>query len=595
LGKFEEALELSRKAVEMMSNAPLPVYVLCFALVAGGHLDEAREIVKNMEETARETYVGTYFLAMTNLAIGETDKTFYYLQKAIDEKNHWLLWLGTEPKLDSIRGEARFDRLYERDRGLLTLKPKRAETKAETKKTVAVLPFKLIGAADADDEFLSVGLADALIMRFSNIRKFIVRPTSVVLSFGNAKIDPFEAGRQLDAEYVVDGTIRRVGDRIRVTAQLLNVRESATAWSFPFDEKYTDVLALEDSISEKVAKSILPQFSDEDEKIIRKRGTNDPHAFEAFMKGRFHWNSMTAEGFAKAIQFYEKAVALDPHYALAYVSIAEYYIHLGIQCLMPFAEGTERAKEAAEKAVRSDPTLADAYAALGFTKMNADYDWQGGFKNYERAVQINPNSVLAHFWLETYYIQNCRYEEALAELEKALAIEPKLLVLWHNLAWVYFNCRRFEDSIKIHQQIIETNAAYPFANLSYSWVLCRAGRFDEAIEQARRGFELAPENPMYRCGLASAFAAAGKNAEAEEILSDLAQISNEKYVSPYMLATVYISLGDKDKALELLKNAAEIRDTWIVWLAVNPQFDALRDDARYEEILRLIKHPLAKN
>ncbi len=303
---------------------------------------------------------------------------------------------------------------------------------------------------------------------------------------------------------------------------------------------------------------------------------------------------MTEEGFAKAIKFYEEAVALDPDYALAYVSIAEYYIHLGIQCLMPFAECSERAKEVAEKAVKSDPTLADAHVALGFALMNADYDWQAGLENYERAVQINPNSLLAHFWLETHYIQNRRFDEALAELEKCLAIEPKLLFLWHNLAWVYFNCRRFEDSIKIHQQIIETNTAYPFAILSYSWVLAQLGRFDEAIAQARRGFELAPENPMYRCGLANALAAAGKNAEAEEILSELVQISKEKYVSPYMLATVYVSLGKKDKALELLKNAAEIRDTWIVWLGVNPQFDSLREDERYEEILRFINYPLAK-
>ena len=243
-----------------MADAPLPIYILCFALVATEHLDEAREIVEKLEERAREKYVGSYFLAASNLAIGETDKTFYYLQKAIDEKSHWLLWLGTEPKLDSIRGDARFDKLYERDKGLLSLKPKPVETKAETKKTIAVLPFKSIGPVDADDEFLSIGLADALIMRFSNVQKFIVRPTSVVLPFGKGKIDPFAAGKQLDVEYILDGTIRRIGDRIRVTAQLLNVNESATAWSFPFDEKYTDVLALEDSISEKVAKSILPQF-----------------------------------------------------------------------------------------------------------------------------------------------------------------------------------------------------------------------------------------------------------------------------------------------------------------------------------------------
>jgi serine/threonine protein kinase/Tfp pilus assembly protein PilF len=593
-GQFEEALSMSRKAVGMMPTSPLPIYNLCFALVANGRLDEAREIVKNLEATAHENYVGIYFLAMCNLAIGETERTFYYLRKAIDEKNHWLLWLGTEPKLDAIRTDPRFDKLYERDKGLMSLKPKRAAEKAETKKSIAVLPFKLTGDTDAEDAFLSVGLTDALIMRFSNVQKFIVRPTSCVLQFGDGKTDPFTAGEQLNVEYILDGTIRRVGDRIRVTAQLLNVKDSATAWSFPFDEKYMDVLALEDSISEKVAKSILPQFSGEDAAILRRRGTNNPQAFEAFMKGRFYWNQMTAESFAKAIEFYEKAVELDEKYALAYVSIAEYYIHLGIQCLMPFAEASRRAKEAAEKAVKFDAGLADAHAALGFALMNADYEWQAGIEEIERALQINPNCVLAHFWRETYYLQLCRCAEALAEIQKALEIEPKLLVLWHVLAWVYFNCRRFEDSLKIHQQIVETNTAYPFANLSYSWVLCHVGKYDEAIDEAQKGFDLAPENPMYRSGLANAFAAAGKTAEAEEILGELAQISEEKYVSPYMLGVVYMSLGENDKALEFLKNAAEIRDTWILWIAVNPQFDALRDDARYQEILRMIRHPLAK-
>ncbi len=594
LGRFEESLEMCRIAVKLLPDFPLPIYNLCFALVAVGQLDEAREIVKKLEAVSKERYVGKYFLAASHLAIGETDAAFEYLEKAIDEKNHWLLWLGTEPKLDSIRGEARFDKLYERNPGLLSLKPKPAAEKTETKKTLAVLPFKFIGGAEPDDEYLGIGLADSLIMRFSNVQKFIVRPTSAVLAFGDAKIDPIAAGKQLDVEYVVDGTIRRVGDRIRVTAQLLNVSESATAWSFPFDEKYTDVFALEDSISKKAAKSILPQFSGEDARSLSKRGTNNLKAYEAFMKGRFYWNSMTETGFAKAIEFYEKAVALDPEYALAYTSIAEYYIHLGIQCIKPFAECSQRAKEAAEKAVKYDPSLAEAHAALGFALMNADYNWQAGLENFQRAVQINPNSVLAHFWLETYYIQNRRYDEALAELEKALAIEPKLLFLWHNLAWVYFNCRRFDDSIKIHQQIGETYSNYAFANLSYSWVLRHVGRFDEAIERAQKGIQLAPENPMYLTALAAALAAAGKSSEAAEVLEKITRLAKEKYVSPYILAIVQNCFGDRDKTFELLKTAAEIRDTWIVWIGVDPQFEALHADARYEEILRMINHPLAK-
>ncbi|HEY8563485.1 MAG TPA: protein kinase [Pyrinomonadaceae bacterium] len=594
LGRFEEGLAMCRKAVELMPGSPLPVYNLCFALVANGNLDEAREFVQKMEEKARENYVGTYFLAMSNLAVGNTDRTFYYLQKAIDEKNHWLLWLGSEPKLDSIRSDPRFEKLYERDRGLMSLKPKLRETKPEAKKSVAVLPFKLTGAAQPDDEFLSVGLTDALIMRISNFRKFHVRPTSVVLAFGDGKTDPFEVGKQLDVEYLLDGTIRRVGDRIRVTAQLLNVQDSSTAWSFPFDEKYTDVLALEDSISEKVAKSILPQFSGDEARILQKRGTNNAEAFEAFMKARFYWNRMTEESFARAIQYYEKAVALDPEYALAYASIAEYYIHIGIQCLRPFAECSLRAKEAAEKAVKYDPSLAEAHAALGFAAVNVNYDWEGSVKHYRDALAIDPDNVTAQFWLGIHYIQTRRYEDAIRQIEKAVEIEPRSVFGWHNLAWDYFNYKRFDDSLRLHQEIKETYPAYVYVSLSYSWALRHVGRFDAAIAEARRGVELVPENPMYLTVLAAALAAAGKTSEALAVLDEITEISRTKYVSPYMMAIVHACFGDRDKAFEALKTAAEIRDSWISWVAVDLQFESLRDDPRFDEILRMTNHPLSR-
>ena len=594
LGRFEEALEYCRKAAGMMPNAPLPLYNTCFALVANGQLDEAREIVRKLEATAEEHYVGVYFLAMSNLAVGNVDETFYYLQKAIDEKNHWLLWLGTEPKLDSIRSDPRFEKLYERDRGLLALKPKKAEAKAAVKKSIAVLPFKLTGALSADDEFLSIGLTDALIMRISNVRQFTVRPTSSVLAFGDGKTDPFTIGKQLDVEYLLDGTIRRVGDRIRVTAQLLNVKDASTAWSFPFDEKYTDVLALEDSISEKVAKSILPHFSGDAAQILKKRGTNNGQAFEAFMKARFNWNLMTEEGFARAIKYYEEAVALDPEYALAYASIAEYYIHIGIQCLEPFAECSLRAREAAEKAVKYDPTLSEAHAALGFAAVNVNYDWEGSVKHYRNALAINPDNVTAQFWLGVNYMQNRRYEDAIRQIEKAVETEPRSVFGWHNLAWDYFQYRRFDDSLKLHQQIKETYPAYVYISLSYSWVLRHLGKYDEAIAEARRGVARVPENPMYLTVLAAALAAAGKRSEAQTVLDEIIQISQEKYVSPYMMAIVYVSFGDRDKALEALKTAAEIHDSWISWVAVDLQFETLRDDPRFDEILRMINHPLAK-
>lgn len=594
MGRFEESLEMCRKAARMMNNSPLPLYNLCFALVACGQLDEAREIVRKLEETARDNYVGTYFLAMSNLAIGETERTFYYLQKAIDEKNHWLLWLGTEPKLDSIRADERFNKLYEQDQGLLSLKPRKAANNAEAKKRIAVLPFKLSGASQADDDFLSVGLTDALIMRFSNTRKFVVRPTSAVLAFGDGKIDPFAAGKELDVEYILDGTIRRVGDRLRVTAQLLNVGESSTAWSFPFDEKYTNVLALEDSISEKVAKSILPQFSGEDAQILSRRGTNDPQAFEAFMKARFYGNRMTAESFEKAVRFYEEAIALDPGYALAYAYLAEIYIFFGIQCLMPFAESSEKARAAAEKALAIDPHLIEAQVALGFAILNGEHDWETALDYFRGAVETNPDSPTGHFWMETYYLQTRRFDKALEEAKIVRELEPHSLLGWHLLAWIHFHSKEYEKSVAAHAQMLANPSLYAFGYFTYSWALRLNGDFAGAIEQANKAVAVAPANPMYQTALAAAYAAAGERAKAETELSEILRISAEKYVSPYLLATIYICLDDREKSFELLEQAVEIHDTWIHWIAVDPQFEVLRDDARYNEILRRINHPLAR-
>jgi tetratricopeptide (TPR) repeat protein len=374
----------------------------------------------------------------------------------------------------------------------------------------------------------------------------------------------------------------------------LNVKDSATAWSFPFDEKYTDVLALEDSISEKVAKSILPQFSGEDARILGKRGTNNPQAFEAFMKARFYWNQMTGESLVKATRFYEEAIALDPNYALAFALLAEIYIFFGIQCLMPFAECSVKAKAAAEKALAIDPHLAEAQVALGFAILNGEHDWEKGVAYFRRAVETNPDSPAGHFWMETYYLQMRQFDDALAEAKKVREIEPHAILGWHLLAWIYFHYKQYERSIAAHAQMLANPSPYSFGYMTYSWALRLNGDYAEAIAQAQKAIELTPTNPMYQTALAAAYAAAGKRAEAEKELDEILRISAEKYVSPYLLATIYMGLENRDKAFEQLKKATEIHDTWTHWIAVDPQFEALHDDPRYDEIMRLIKHPLAK-
>ena len=462
-------------------------------------------------------------------------------------------------------------------------------------KSLAVLPLKILNPlpnADTGEDFLSVGLADALISRLSGIKRLVVRPTGSVLRLNTD--DPFAAGRELGVDFIVDGNIWRAGSKIRVTAQLLNVRENSTNWSESFDEHFTDVLALEDLLSERVVKSLILKLTGEEEKQLNKRGTSNADAYEAFLRGRVNWNLQSEEGFARAIGFYNRAVELDPNYALAYAAIAEYYIFLGIHCVIPFEKGARAAKQAAEQAIRLDPMLAEGYASLGFAIVSFDLDWNKAAELFARAVEVNPNSISAHFWRAAISAQTKRFDEALRELKITNELDPDSFLNLHMTAWVYYHARRFDESIGIHRQTLEIEPNYAWGLQTYSWALRRGGEFKEAIIPAERAVQLTGENPFYLTSLAAAYADAGEATKAEEILAQLEEISKTKFVSEYMLALVYCALKDKDRAFENLEKSFAARDGWLNWLGVEPQFDVLRDDARYDDLMRRAGNPLAK-
>src|SRR5205085_4913564 len=219
-----------------------------------------------------------------------------------------------------------------------------------------------------------------------------------------------------------DGKIRRAGDTLRVTVQLLQVREGAIRWAGRFDEKLMDVLRLEDSISEQVAGALIPRLTGEEQEQLAKRGTEDARAFEAYLRGRYYWHSLSEEGFAKAMREYNRAIALDPNYALAYAGIADYYIFLGIFGVLPFAECAAAAYEAAEKAIALDDALAEAHSALAFATVCRDFDWPAAELHHRRAIELNPNNASAHTYYNFALLQTARFDEALAEVNRAMEL-----------------------------------------------------------------------------------------------------------------------------------------------------------------------------
>ncbi len=461
-------------------------------------------------------------------------------------------------------------------------------------KTIAVLPFKLIGAREADDtgdEYLGIGLADALITRLSGVRRFVVRPTSSVLRYGEGG-EPLRAGAELAVEYVVDGHIRRAGQVLRVTVQLSEVSEGATRWAGRFDQQFTDVLQLEDAISEQIAAALIPRLTGEEQQQIAKRGTDNAEAYDAYLRGRYHWHSLTEQGFAKAIEDYRRAIELDPGYALAHAGIAVYYLFLGIYGVMPFAESSAAAKEAALKAVELDPALAEAHAALGFAVQCRDFDWHVAEDHHRRAVELNPNNSTAHNWYSFLLLGQARFDEALAEARRALELDPVTPLVQQSLAWCHYHSGRFDEALSVYRRIIESEPRFPWGRVTYSWALICSGIYEEAVAQAEKALEIAGNSQLYTASLGIAYAAANRRADAQGVLERLREMAHTEYVSPYFLALIHCHLGDKEKALMLLEEALRIGDAWVIWLAVEPQFGPLRAEPRFQTLIERTGNPL---
>jgi eukaryotic-like serine/threonine-protein kinase len=469
--------------------------------------------------------------------------------------------------------------------------PRKAEnSEAPTaQKSIAVLPFKLLNASEGEDtgEFLGVGLADALITRLSNTRAFVVRPTSSVMKFTGEGLDPILAGQQLAVDYVLDGHILRAGERVRVSVQLIGTRQSAPLWAAQFDETYDDILALHDSLAEKVSKALVPQLTGEERRRLARRGTNSPEAYEAYLRGRLHWNSMAEDGFAKAILFFNEAATIDPSYAAPHAGIADYYNWLGVLGVLPSDECYGAAKEAATRAAALDPTLPEAYTALGFA-CHAQWDWDASERHLRRAVELNPNYAPAHQWFSFHLASLGRSDEAVREARRAQELDPNAAAFHQSAAFVLYQARRFEECLAENRLVYEADPDYPLGLFVESRALAALGRAGEAVGPARRASERSGDSPLYLSVLGYALALSGAAEEARDVLTRLGEMAKTRHVSPYHVALIHLALGDRDAAFARLEEAYEQREAWLVWIRTEATLDPVRQDPRFDSLLKRV-------
>ncbi|MFN6964828.1 MAG: TPR end-of-group domain-containing protein [Pyrinomonadaceae bacterium] len=585
-GDHEQAVAMLRRAAELWGQSGLPRHLLAHARAAQGDQASVRRILDKMLETAKTKHVKPYFIAMTYLAAGEYDEAFKWFERAVDDGNEWMIWFGVEPKLDPIRSDPRYVEILRRTNNPLADAASPRPDTGERERSIAVLPFRVLNTADSSDtaeEYLSLGLADAVTMRLSNVRRFVVRPTSSVAAFANESADPFEAGRKLGVEYVLDGLIRRFRGRIRVTAQLLNVTENATVWSASFADSFRDVLELEDSISEQVALQLIPKLSGDEQRRLTRRCTREPRAYEAYLQGRYFWNQFMPESFEKAREAFERAIAADPTYAMPYVGLADYYTWACIYGMVSPKVGFPRVLEFASKALELDPALAEAYAALGLYHSN-NQDWEKAEELYRRSLELNPNYGLAHEWLSAVLVGTGRFREGtreilLAERLDPLGLRPRVLT-----SWTIYQTRDFKTALEKAREIESRDPDFLQTHLQLANTLLETGEKEEALDHARKAVEAGPESPLPFYVLCCALAANGREDEALDVLRRWEDRAASDYVPPYFLAVASVAAGRVDEAFEYLGRAIDERSAWVLWLMTEPKLDPIRSDTRFDRL-----------
>lgn len=450
--------------------------------------------------------------------------------------------------------------------------------------SIAVLPFRLL-SNEASDEYLGSGMADALITKLSNIRQITVRPTSAVIKYsGRNNADPLAAGRELGVDSVLEGTIQRAGERVRVTVQLISVRESVPLWAHTFDERFTDIFTVQDSISAQVAQALTLKLTGEEQKLLAKRYTDNVEAYQSYLRGRYFMNKRNEEGLRKGIGYFTEAIEKEPGYALAYAGLADAYSVLGFYQFGALApeESFQRAKVAAMKALELDETLSEAHASLALARVDADHDEAGAEREYRRAIELNPNYATAHHWYSDFLAALDRQDEAMAEIRRALELDPLSLVINATLGERLFYARRYDEALAQLRRTLEMDEGFVPARYLLGLTYEQKGMYAEAIAELNRARELSGGSPWMVAALGHSLAMAGRRAEAEQVLVELKELSKRMRVSPYDIATVYTGLGEKTQALEWLQKLYKTHNKRLI--KADPRMDSLRLDPRFQEI-----------
>ncbi|MCM3869660.1 MAG: winged helix-turn-helix domain-containing protein [Pyrinomonadaceae bacterium] len=456
-------------------------------------------------------------------------------------------------------------------------------------KSMAVLPFKPL-VADSRDEALELGIADTLITRLGSLRQLVMRPIGAVCRYTRLEQDPVAVGREQRVDAVLDGSIQKLGERIRVNVRLVSVADGQQLWSGKFDEKFTDLFGVQDSISRQVAEAIVNLTGGEKESLARHY-TENFEAYQLYLKGRYFLYKMTEESLKKSVECFDQAIEKDPNYALAYAGLADSYVLASFLSMASPAESYGKAKTAATRALEIDKDLAEAHATLGLILIWYEWDWPAGEAEFKRAIELSPNYAMSHQGYGRALAIVGRFDESLAEMKRAQELDPLSLIIGEETGTTFLFARRYDEALSQIRKILDMDSRFAFAYIDLSIALEQTGKPQEALAELRKALDLESENAFLLSLMGYISARMGEKEKAEGIIEQLKELSVRKYVSLFHIARVYAGLGNSDRAFESLEQNYQARDYNMPYLRVDPTFDSLHSDPRFSHLVRRIGLP----
>lgn len=459
--------------------------------------------------------------------------------------------------------------------------------------SLLVLPLDNL-SGDKEQEYFADGMTDELTASLAKIQALRVISRTSAMAYKGTRKPLGRIARELNVDAVVEGTVLRSGNRVRITAKLIQASTDQHLWAETYESDVGNILALQSRVARAIADEIRVKITPEEQVRLGKNRAVKAGAYEDYLKGRYYWNKRTQEGMNKAIEYFQEAIVKDPQYALAYAGMADCYGVMGAAIVgaVPSKEAAPKAEAAALKALAIDNTLPEAQTSLATMRFNYDWDWPAAEGGFKRALQLDPRYATAHQRYSLYLMAVGRTQESVAEISRARELDPLSLSINFSLGWRLYMARQYDQAIQQLRNTIEMNPDFALAHRALGQAYGQKNAHAQAISELQKATTLSHRSPLMLAALGRAYAAAGNRTQAHEVLNELRAQSKRQYVSPFYMAVVYAGLGETDRTMEWLEKAFEDRSNGLVFIKVDPEFDSMRAHPRFQDLLHRIGLPL---